>query len=178
MYKRQLWDSLRQTSESNGILGSWIGIIAFTFQIYFDFSGYSDMARGLGNMLGFEFLINFNYPYISKSITEFWRRWHISLGTWFREYVYIPLGGNRKGKPRLLFNLLVVWFLTGLWHGASWNFILWGLYFGVILIIEKFFLLNRLEKAPPVVSNLYLSLIHIFGFLLMFYSSVHIHGIT
>ena len=166
-----LWDSLRQTSESNGILGSWIGIIAFTFQIYFDFSGYSDMARGLGNMLGFEFLINFNYPYISKSITEFWRRWHISLGTWFREYVYIPLGGNRKGKPRLLFNLLVVWFLTGLWHGASWNFILWGLYFGVILIIEKFFLLKRLEKAPAVVSHLYALVLIVLGWVIFYFES-------
>ena len=166
-----LWDSLRQTSETNGILGSWVGIIAFTFQIYFDFSGYSDMARGLGNMLGFEFLINFNYPYISKSITEFWRRWHISLGTWSREYVYIPLGGNRKGKPRLLFNLLVVWFLTGLWHGASWNFILWGLYFGVILIIEKFFLLKRLEKAPPVVSHLYALVLIVLGWVIFYFES-------
>ena len=109
-------------------------MIAFGLQIYFDFSGYSDMAIGLGKMFGFELLENFNYPYISQSITEFWRRWHISLGTWFRDYVYIPLGGNRKGKCRTYFNVFVVWFLTGLWHGASFNFILWGLYFGIILI--------------------------------------------
>jgi alginate O-acetyltransferase complex protein AlgI len=166
-----LWDNLRLTMDTNGVLGSWVGIIAFTFQIYFDFSGYSDMARGLGNMLGFEFLINFNYPYISKSITEFWRRWHISLGTWFREYVYIPLGGNRKGKPRLLLNLLIVWFLTGLWHGASWNFILWGLYFGLILVIEKFFLLKRLEKAPPIVSHLYALALIVLGWVIFYFES-------
>lgn len=166
-----LWDSLRGTMQTNGVLGSWVGIIAFTFQIYFDFSGYSDMARGLGNMLGFEFLINFNYPYISKSITEFWRRWHISLGTWFREYVYIPLGGNRKGKPRLLLNLLIVWFLTGLWHGASWNFILWGLYFGAILIVEKFFLLKYLEKAPAIVSHLYALVLIVLGWVIFYFES-------
>ena len=119
-----MWEAMRATGQDNGWLGAWLGIIAYSFQIYFDFSGYSDMACGLGNMLGFEFLKNFNYPYISKSITEFWRRWHISLGTWFREYVYIPLGGNRKGIARQMINLLIVWFLTGLWHGASYNFIL------------------------------------------------------
>ena len=142
-----LWDSMRETGEM-GWLGSWVGIIAYTFQIYFDFSGYSDMACGLGNMFGFEFLKNFNYPYISKSITEFWRRWHISLGTWFREYVYIPLGGNRRGTLKQIRNILIVWLLTGLWHGASWNFVLWGLYYGVLLLLEKFLLAKAFKKAP------------------------------
>ncbi|MCI8497470.1 MAG: MBOAT family protein [Clostridiales bacterium] len=164
-----LWDNLRATSAENGVLGCWIGIIAFSFQIYFDFSGYSDMARGLGNMLGFEFLKNFDYPYISKSITEFWRRWHISLGTWFREYVYIPLGGNRRGKARLFLNLFVVWFLTGLWHGASWNFVLWGLYFGVILVIEKFFLLKYLQKTPAWVQHLYSLLLIVLGWVIFYF---------
>lgn len=149
-----LWAAIKPM-ENAGMLGSWAGIIAFTLQIYFDFSGYSDMARGLGNMFGFEFLKNFDFPYISKSITEFWRRWHISLGTWFREYVYIPLGGNRKGKSRQIFNLLIVWFLTGMWHGASWNFIIWGVYFGIILIVEKLILLKILKKIPSVFSHLY-----------------------
>lgn len=164
-----LWDTLREMT-GRGALASWVGIIAFTFQIYFDFSGYSDMARGLGNMFGFEFLINFNYPYISKSITEFWRRWHISLGTWFREYVYIPLGGNRKGKVRTVINLLIVWMLTGFWHGASWNFLLWGLYFGIILVIEKLFLLKYLEKAPKFISHIYALLLIMFGWVLFYYS--------
>ncbi|MBR5273255.1 MAG: MBOAT family protein [Clostridia bacterium] len=164
-----LWDILRATSETNGVLGSWIGIIAFSFQIYFDFSGYSDMARGLGNMMGFEFLKNFDYPYISKSITEFWRRWHISLGTWFREYVYIPLGGNRRGTGRTLFNILVVWFLTGLWHGASWNFILWGMYFAVFLLIEKLFLYKLLEKLPKFISHIYALIVVVIGWVIFFY---------
>lgn len=164
-----LWDSLRATSETNGALGSWVGILAFTFQIYFDFSGYSDMARGLGNMMGFEFLKNFDYPYISKSVTEFWRRWHISLGTWFREYVYIPLGGNRKGLARTLFNILVVWFLTGLWHGASWNFILWGMYFAVFLLVEKLFLYKLLEKMPKIISRLYAFFVVVIGWVIFFY---------
>lgn len=146
---------LKSLSGENGILGSWIGIIAFTLQIYFDFSGYSDMAVGVGYMFGFKFIKNFDYPYISKSITEFWRRWHISLGTWFRDYVYIPLGGNRCKPARHIFNIMVVWFLTGLWHGATWNFAVWGLYFGVLLIIEKYFLLRVLEKLPAFVSHLY-----------------------
>lgn len=124
---------------------AWLGIFAFSMQIYFDFSGYSDMAIGLGKMFGFDFLENFNYPYVSKSATEFWRRWHISLGSWFREYVYIPLGGNRKGALRTNANLLIVWMLTGLWHGAEWNFVMWGVYFGILLIIEKKFLLKKLE---------------------------------
>ena len=151
-----LWEAYKaMTAGELTVLGAWLGVIAFTFQIYFDFSGYSDMAVGLGRMLGFEFLPNFNYPYISKSITEFWRRWHISLSTWFREYLYIPLGGNRCSKPRWMFNLLVVWAATGIWHGASWNYLIWGLYFFVLLMLEKFFLLKVLNKAPAVVQHLY-----------------------
>jgi alginate O-acetyltransferase complex protein AlgI len=129
-------------------LGAWAGIIFYAFQIYFDFSGYSDMAIGLGKMMGFRFKENFFYPYMSESVTEFWRRWHISLGTWFREYVYIPLGGNRRGTLRTYRNILVVWFLTGLWHGASWNYIVWGLYYCALLIIEKTFLLKAAERLP------------------------------
>ena len=165
-----MWEAMRATGQDNGWLGSWLGIIAYSFQIYFDFSGYSDMACGLGNMLGFEFLKNFNYPYISKSITEFWRRWHISLGTWFREYVYIPLGGNRKGIGRQMLNLLIVWFLTGLWHGASYNFILWGLYFGLLLVLEKFLLKKWLEKAPAAVQHFYSLFLIIIGWVIFFYS--------
>ena len=129
-----LWENL---SSSGGTVSAWVGMLAYTLQIYFDFSGYSDMAIGLGRMLGFEFLKNFDYPYISRSITEFWRRWHISLSTWFREYVYIPLGGNRRGLRRQLLNIFIVWALTGLWHGASWNFVLWGLYYGIWLSLES-----------------------------------------
>ena len=151
-----LWDTYKAMAPGElTVAGAWLGVLAFTFQIYFDFSGYSDMATGLGRMLGFEFLANFNYPYISKSITEFWRRWHISLSTWFREYLYIPLGGNRCSKPRWMFNLLVVWAATGIWHGASWNYLLWGLYFFVLLMMEKFFLLNLLKKVPAVVGHIY-----------------------
>ncbi len=133
-------------SADKSVMFFWLFAICYMLQIYFDFSGYSDMAIGLGRILGFEFMENFNYPFISSSITEFWRRWHISLGSWFRDYVYIPLGGNRKGRFRLLFNIFAVWFLTGFWHGAEWNFIIWGLYFGVLLTIEKFFTLKHLEK--------------------------------
>ena len=140
------------------VLTAWIGILAFTFQIYFDFSGYSDMAIGLGKMFGFHFPENFDYPYTSKSITEFWRRWHISLSTWFKEYVYIPLGGNRRGMAKQIRNILIVWFLTGLWHGANWNFIAWGMLFGVLLLCEKLFLLNALEKAPSIVRRVYVML--------------------
>lgn len=150
-----LTSGIFSSTQENGILGTWIGIIAFGLQLYFDFSGYSDMACGLGNMLGFEFLKNFNYPYISKSITEFWRRWHISLSTWFKEYVYIPLGGNRKGVKRQIINLLIVWGLTGLWHGASYNFLLWGLYYGVLLILEKFVLKKLLDKLPSFLQHFY-----------------------
>mgnify|MGYP002508367808 CR=1 FL=1 len=151
-----LWDSYKAMAPAElTVAGAWLGVLAFTFQIYFDFSGYSDMAVGLGRMLGFEFLPNFNYPYISKSITEFWRRWHISLSTWFREYLYIPLGGNRRGKGRQMFNLLVVWAATGIWHGANWTFLFWGLYFFVLLMVEKFLLLKPLEKAPAIVGHIY-----------------------
>ena len=134
---------------------AWLGIVAYTFQIYFDFSGYSQMAIGLGRMLGFRFPRNFDDPYIAKSVTEFWRRWHMTLGSWFREYLYIPLGGNRCSFPRQVFNLFVVWAATGLWHGASWNFVLWGLYFFVFLVLEKAFLRPRLEKTR-VLGHLYL----------------------
>jgi alginate O-acetyltransferase complex protein AlgI len=159
-----LWDIYAAASASElTMLGSWLGIIAFSLQLYFDFSGYSDMAIGLGRMLGFEFLENFNYPYISKSITEFWRRWHMSLGTWFRDYVYIPLGGNRCSRRRQFFNILVVWALTGIWHGASWTFLLWGLYYALFLMVEKAFLLKRLERAPAILSHLYTLLIVIVG---------------
>lgn len=151
-----LWDAYKAMDPAQlTVAGAWLGVLAFSFQIYFDFSGYSDMAVGMGRMLGFEFLRNFNYPYISKSITEFWRRWHISLGSWFREYVYIPMGGNRVGKNRLCFNLMVVWGLTGIWHGASWNFLLWGLYFGVFIIAEKLFLLKWLERRSAPVQHIY-----------------------
>lgn len=167
-----LWDSLRGTMEQNGIFANWVGIIAYSFQIYFDFSGYSDMACGLGNMFGFEFLKNFNYPYISRSITDFWRRWHISLSTWFREYVYIPLGGNRKGVFRNIINLLIVWGLTGFWHGASFNFILWGLYFGIILIIEKFVLRKFLDKLPAVLQHIYSLVIILFGWLIFYFEDM------
>ncbi len=147
-------------------LTAWLGILAFTFQIYFDFSGYSDMAIGLGKMLGFNFPVNFNHPYISKSISEFWRRWHITLGSWFRSYVYIPLGGNRKGIARTVFNTFVVWALTGLWHGASWNFVLWGLYFGILIAIERFGFGKILERLPAAVSMLYTFVMVVFGWVL------------
>ncbi|MBR5446984.1 MAG: MBOAT family protein [Clostridia bacterium] len=138
--------AIYKDSADASVLFTWVYAIAFLFHIYFDFSGYSDMAIGLGKFFGFEFVENFNYPYISKSITEFWRRWHISLGTWFRDYLYIPLGGNRVGRVRGLFNILVVWMATGFWHGAAWNFVLWGLMFAVLLAVEKTFLLKLLEK--------------------------------
>lgn len=160
------------TTEENGVIGTWVGIIAYTFQIYFDFSGYSDMACGLGNMLGFEFLKNFNYPYIAKSITDFWRRWHISLSTWFKEYVYIPLGGNRKGIKRQIINLLIVWGLTGLWHGAAYNFLLWGLYYGLLLILEKFVLKRFLEKLPAVLQHIYTMFIVIIGWGLFYFTDM------
>ncbi|MBR2893775.1 MAG: MBOAT family protein [Clostridia bacterium] len=148
------------------VLFSWMYAISFSLQIYFDFSAYSDMAIGIGKILGFRFLENFNYPYISKSITEFWRRWHISLGSWFRDYVYIPLGGNRVKPLRQIFNILVVWCLTGFWHGAGWTFMSWGLYFGVLLIIEKLFLKKYLEKAPSFLQHFYVVFIVIISFVL------------
>lgn len=151
------------------VAAAWLGAIAYTFQIYFDFSGYSDMAIGLGSMFGFEFLENFNYPYISKSITDFWRRWHMSLSSWFRDYVYIPLGGNRKGKLRQCLNILIVWCLTGFWHGANWNFVMWGLYFGIVLLIEKLLILKLLQKLPAAVQHIYALLLIILGWAIFAY---------
>lgn len=152
----ELWNTI-STITGTELTGAtaWLGILAFTMQIYFDFSGYSDMAIGLGLMFGFHFPENFRHPYESRSVTEFWRRWHISLGTWFREYVYIPLGGNRNGVPIQIRNLAVVWLLTGLWHGASWNFVLWGIYYGILLISEKFILKTFLDKLPALVRHIY-----------------------
>lgn len=153
------------------VMTAWLGAFAYMFQIYFDFSGYSDMAIGLGKMFGFEFNMNFNYPYVSKSITEFWRRWHISLSSWFRDYVYIPLGGNRVSKIKHIRNLLIVWLLTGLWHGAAWNFVAWGLYYGVILIIEKYLLSPVLDRLPDVVRHIYSIVLVVIGWVLFFSSS-------
>ena len=153
------------------VMTAWLGAFAYMFQIYFDFSGYSDMAIGLGKMFGFEFNMNFNYPYVSKSITEFWRRWHISLSSWFRDYVYIPLGGNRVSKIKHIRNLLIVWFLTGLWHGAAWNFVAWGLYYGVLLIIEKYLLSPVLDRLPDVVRHIYSIVLVVIGWVLFFSSS-------
>jgi alginate O-acetyltransferase complex protein AlgI len=164
-----LWDTLRPDATSNGIVAAWIGIFAYTLQIYFDFSGYSDMAVGLGKMFGFEFMENFNYPYISKSITEFWRRWHISLSTWFRDYVYIPLGGNRCKISRQIFNLFVVWFLTGFWHGANVNFILWGIYYFVLLILEKFVIGKYIEKLPNALQHIYAMFFIILGWTIFYF---------
>ncbi|MBQ5326936.1 MAG: MBOAT family protein [Oscillospiraceae bacterium] len=154
---------------------AWLGIIAYSLQIYFDFSGYSLMAIGLGKMLGFDFPQNFNLPYISKSVTEFWRRWHMTLSGWFREYVYIPLGGNRKGLKRQILNMLVVWFLTGFWHGADWNFMLWGLYYFVLLAIEKIFLLKWLQKHP-VPARIYTLLIIATGWAIFYITDLGVLG--
>lgn len=171
-----LWGQIQNTHINDlTILTAWLGIIAFGFQIYFDFSGYSDMAIGLGKMFGFDFLENFNYPYISTSITEFWRRWHISLGSWFRDYVYIPLGGNRLGKFKLYRNLFVVWFLTGLWHGASWNFVIWGLYFGFIIAVEKAFLLKYINKLWKPIRHVYALLLILIGWVLFTFDDL---GVT
>ena len=165
-----MWEQIRDIPRGEAsVLLLWLGIILYTFQIYFDFSGYSDMAIGLGKILGFHFPENFNYPYISKSITEFWRRWHITLSTWFKEYVYIPLGGNKRGVKRLIFNLLVVWLLTGLWHGASWNFVLWGFYYFVLLIVEKLFLSKWLKKIPSAFSHIYALFFIIIGWLIFYF---------
>ena len=157
------------SNDKLSVCAAWLGIIAYTFQIFFDFSGYSDMAIGLGKMFGFEFLENFDYPYISKSITEFWRRWHISLSTWFRDYVYIPLGGNRKGKGRQVFNIMLVWALTGFWHGASWNFMGWGIYFGILLLLEKFIWGKALQKTPSAVQHIYAMFFVVIGWALFAY---------
>ncbi len=150
----KLWEVL-QTNPDLSVVGAWLGAIAFSFQIYFDFAGYSDMACGLGRMLGFTFPQNFNYPYIAKSITDFWRRWHMTLGSWFREYVYIPLGGNRVNGFRKYFNIMVVWALTGFWHGADWNFLVWGIYFGILLILEKQIFMKFLPKLPDFIQHIY-----------------------
>ena len=160
-----LW-SIISTNQINSVLTAWLGIIAFSLQIYFDFSGYSDMAIGMGKMLGFNYLENFDYPYIATSITDFWRRWHISLSTWFRDYVYIPLGGSRCKKIINIRNILIVWMLTGIWHGANWNFIIWGLYFGIILIIEKFVLKKYLDKMPKFLKHVYALILIIIGWLI------------
>jgi len=151
---------LQQGFDNLTVLGAWVGLIAFTLQLYFDFSGYSDMAIGIGRCLGFHFCENFEHPYCSRSITEFWRRWHISLGTWFRDYVYIPLGGNRRHQ---LINILIVWFLTGMWHGASWNFIMWGVYFGIIVLVEKYTVLKIIDKVPSALMRMYTLAIVIIG---------------
>ncbi|MBU5675919.1 MBOAT family protein [Alkaliphilus sp. MSJ-5] len=169
-----LWTNIKGAPLAElSILSAWLGILAFTFQIYFDFSGYSDMALGLGKMFGFNLMKNFDYPYISKSVTEFWRRWHISLGEWFREYVYIPLGGNRMGSLKQYRNLFVVWFLTGLWHGASWNFVLWGLYFGVFVTLEKIFLLKWLKNRPKFIGHIYTLLVVIIGWVLFEFENMY-----
>ena len=154
-----------KASDDKSVLFYWLYAVAFALHVYFDFSGYSDMAIGLGRIMGFRFMENFNYPYISKSATEFWRRWHISLGSWFRDYVYIPLGGNRVSRLRWFFNILVIWFLTGMWHGAAWNFIIWGIYFAVVLIIEKLFLLKLLNKTK-VISRVYTLIVVVISFVI------------
>jgi alginate O-acetyltransferase complex protein AlgI len=151
-------------SNEKTVLFYWISTIAFTLQIYFDFSGYSDMAIGLGRIFGFHFQENFNYPFISKSITEFWRRWHISLGTWFRDYVYIPMGGNRVSKLKWIRNILIVWFLTGIWHGAEWNFVFWGLYFALLLVLEKLCFNKILARLPAVINHIYVMFLVILSF--------------
>ena len=152
-----LWAEVSSISPTGELpaLTAWVGLLAFTFQIYFDFSGYSDMAIGLGKMFGFRLPENFRYPYESRSVTEFWRRWHMTLGAWFRDYLYFPLGGSRCGRRRLVFNLLVVWALTGLWHGAGWNFVVWGLFYFVLLTVEKLFLLRRMKSWPTALRHLY-----------------------
>ncbi|MEH7392324.1 MBOAT family O-acyltransferase [Bacillus sp. JJ1474] len=162
-----LWNTISNSNiETLPMLTAWLGIIAFAFQIYFDFSGYSDMAIGLGYMFGFRLNENFKYPYIAQSITDFWRRWHISLGTWFREYVYIPLGGNRRGLMIQFRNILIVWLLTGFWHGANWNFVLWGLYFGIILLFEKWWGLKLLSQIPRWMRHIYAILLILIGWVL------------
>ena len=159
-----LWDSVSaQPAASLSALSAWLGVLAYAFQIYFDFSGYSDMAIGMGRMFGFQFPENCRYPYVSRSVSDFWRRWHITLSTWFREYLYIPLGGNRVRVPRNIFNLAVVWMATGLWHGASWNFLLWGAYFGAVLIAEKFLYGKALSRAPGFVGWAYTALVVLVG---------------
>lgn len=163
---------LMNNNMEKSILSYWIVAIVFPLQIYYDFSGYSDMAIGLGRMFGFHFLENFNYPYISKSITEFWRRWHISLSSFFRDYVYIPLGGNRVSNLRWIFNIFVVWFLTGLWHGGSWNFVLWGLYFGTLLVIEKLLLKDIIKKLPRFIQHVYAKFFIMISFVIFYNENI------
>lgn len=173
----QVFETISQLPVSErSVLTAWLGIILYAFQIYFDFSGYSDMAIGLGKMLGFDFPENFNYPYISDSITEFWRRWHMTLSFWFRDYVYIPLGGNRHGLKRQLINIMIVWLLTGFWHGASWNFVLWGVYYGVILIMEKLFRLKWLKKSPGWVRHVYTIFVFLIGWVLFAFTDLNAIG--
>ena len=161
----ELWDA-SIAAQNLTVAGAWLGLTAYAFQLYFDFSGYSDMAVGLGRMLGFSFLENFDYPYISKSVVEFWKRWHISLTTWFREYVYFPLGGNRVSKAKWVRNILIVWVLTGIWHGAGWNFLLWGLYYAVWMLLERLFLGRYLEKLPSALRHVYTMLVVLVGWAL------------
>ena len=161
-----LWDQIYALGGEPSVHMAWLGAVAYTFQIYFDFSGYSDMAIGLGRIFGFKFPENFRYPYESKSITEFWRRWHITLSTWFKEYLYIPLGGNRKGMARQILNLLIVWTLTGFWHGAGWNFVMWGLYYFLFLVLEKLFMLKVLDKLPAFVRHIYALFIIVIGWVI------------
>ena len=168
-----LWDQIRVMDTGTlPVLTAWIGIAAYTFQIYFDFSGYSDMAIGLGHMFGFRFLENFEHPYESKSASEFWRRWHISLGTWFREYVYIPLGGSRAGISGLIRSTMAVWLLTGIWHGADWNFMIWGLYYGVLLLLEKLVYGRALERLPSVLRHIYCMLVVMIGWFIFSYNEI------
>ena len=171
-----LWDAIR-TAQALSVPSAWLGLLCFTLQLYYDFSAYSDMAIGLGRMMGFHFLENFNYPLSAVSITDFWRRWHISLSSWFKDYVYIPLGGNRRGLKRQLINLLIVFFLTGLWHGAFLNYILWGLYHGLFLVIEKFFLLRRLERWPRWIRHLYTIVIVVIGFGIFYFEDFSALGV-
>lgn len=170
-----LWESIKGTGEIS-VLTAWLGAVAFSLQLYFDFSGYGDMAIGLGKMLGFDYEENFNYPYISKSITEFWRRWHITLSVWFRDYVYIPLGGNRKGALRQITNIFIVWFLTGFWHGAAYNFILWGIYYGVLLVLEKFVFKRLLDRLPVVLRHIYALVLIVFGFTIFVFDDISALG--
>ena len=174
----EMWRSFSAVpADQRTVAGAWIGIICYGFQIYFDFSGYSDMAIGLGKMFGFKFLENFNYPYVSRSITDFWRRWHMSLSTWFRDYVYIPLGGSRCSTLKNYRNILIVWFLTGFWHGASWNFIVWGLYYCLLLIVEKAFLLKYLERIPAFFRHVYTLFFVLIGWLLFVSESQYLGGL-
>ncbi len=169
----EIFEQISAVSASRlSVLAAWLGCISYAFQIYFDFSGYSDMAVGLGKMFGFEFRKNFDYPYISQSISEFWRRWHISLSTWFREYVYIPLGGNRCSAARNIINLMIVWTLTGMWHGAAWNFIAWGLYYGVLLVMEKYVWGAAVDRLPKAVRHIYALVLVMIGWVFFFSPSI------